>query len=151
MVIFDVENAMTNDEFRSELFVKNLKAAGVKECDLRQRVRAVNRISRKGMNVGNVSVELTRSVHEILLREGRVYLKLRCCRVKEWVNLLKYYTCFAFGHMMRECPAKERLCQKCGESDHLRETCKRTMYVEIVRLRGRKRATRFCQRNAQNM
>ena len=36
VVVFDVENEMTNDDFMNELYERNLKRASVSESDLRQ-------------------------------------------------------------------------------------------------------------------
>lgn len=54
VVVFDVENEMTNEVFMNKLYEKNLKNAGVSEKDSREGVRIVSKTNRKGMNVGNV-------------------------------------------------------------------------------------------------
>ena len=114
MVVFDVENEMTNDDFMNELYERNLKKASVSESDLRQRARVVTRTNKKGVIVGNVILELSVCMHEILLNEGRVFV-LRC----HW--------CFAFVHMMRECSVKERLCERCVKGD----TCKTSERMHV--------------------
>ena len=81
----------------------------------------VTRTSRKGVNVGNVILELSVGMYEILLNEGRVYVKWRSCKVRDFVNDLRCHRCFEFWHMMRECSVKERLCESRGESGHLRD------------------------------
>ena len=122
--MFGVQNEMPNEEFMNELYERNLKRANISENDFRQRARVVTRSSKKGVNVGNVIVELSRGMHEILMNEERVYEKWRSCKVRDFVNVLRCHRCFAFGHMMRECNIKERLCERCGESGHLRDWCK---------------------------
>lgn len=47
-------------------------------------------------------------------------------------------SCFAFGHMMRECGVKGRLCQKCGESGHVMKECKKESVYRNCILRGGK-------------
>lgn len=66
VVILDVENVMTNIEFLNELFIKNLKAAEVRESEFKDRMGVVNRMNRKGMSVGNVCLKLTKGMYEIL-------------------------------------------------------------------------------------
>ena len=73
VVVFDVANEMTSEVFMNELYERNLKRANASENEFMQRARMVTRSSRKGLNVGNVIVELSRDMHEILLNEGRVY------------------------------------------------------------------------------
>ena len=71
-----------------------------------------------------------------LVREGRVYVKWRACKVKEFVNVLRCHKCFAFGHMMRECNVENRLCEKCGDTEHLK--CKNASVCRNCRLSGKK-------------
>lgn len=108
VVVFYVENEMTSDVFMNELYENNLKRANVSENEFRQRARVVTR--KKGVNVGNVIVELLREIHEILMNEGRVYVNWRSCKMRDFVNVLRCHRCFAFGHMIRECNIK-RLCK----------------------------------------
>lgn len=51
------------------------------------------------------------------------------------MNVLRYYKCFAFGHMMKEYNVENRR-NKCGENDHLKEKCKSACLCR--RLKGRK-------------
>ena len=108
------------------------------ESDLRQRARVVTRTNKKGVNVGNVILELSVCMHEILLNEGRVYVKWRSCKVRDFVNVLRCHWRFAFGHMMRECIVKEPLCERCGESGHSRDKCKNACVCRNCKLHGRK-------------
>ena len=127
VVVFDVENEMTNDDIMNELYERNLQRASVSESDFRQRARVVTRTNKKGVNVGNVILELSVGMHEILLNEGRVYVKWRSCKVRDFVNVLRCHRCFAFGHMMRECSVKERLCERCVKGD----TCKTSERMHV--------------------
>ena len=40
--------------------------------------------------------------------------------------------------MMHECNVKERLCERCGESEHLRDKCKNACVCRNCKLRERK-------------
>ena len=77
-------------------------------------------------------------MRDVLVREGRVYVKWRACKVKEFVNVLRCHKCFAFGHMMRECNGEKRLCEKCGETGHLKDKCKNASVCRNCRLSGKK-------------
>ena len=116
VLLFDLENEMTNEDLLNEVYEKNLRNAGVSEKEFKERVRVVSRMNRKVVNVGNVIIEVSNRMREILVREGRVYVKWRACKVRESVNVLRCHKCFAFGHMMKECSVEGRLCERCGES-----------------------------------
>ena len=124
VVIFDVENEMTSESLMSELYERNLRRMKVSENEFRQKVRVVSRMNRKSVNVGNVVVELSRSMHDILMSKRRAYVKWKVCKVGDFVNVMRCHRCLAFGHMMRECTFKKRLCEKCGEIGHLKDKCK---------------------------
>ena len=138
VIVFDVENEITSEEFMRELNERNLKRVSVSEREFRQPARVVTRTSKKGVNVGNVFLELSGDKHENLLNDGRVYVKWRSCKVRHFVNVLRCHPCFAFGHMIRDCSVKEQLCERCGESGHLRDKCKNACVCRNCNLRGRK-------------
>ena len=106
--------------------------------EFKLRARIINRTSRKGVNVGNVVIELSQGMRDVLVREGRVYVKWRACKVKEFVNVLRCHKCFAFGHMMRECNVENRLREKSGDSGHLKDKCKNATVCRNCRLRRKK-------------
>ena len=51
--------------------------------------RVITRSSRKGMNVGNEIVELSKSMLDILMNEGRVYVNWRSWKMRDFVNILR--------------------------------------------------------------
>ena len=89
VIVFDIENEMTNENLMNELYSRNLRDAGVNEQKFQLRVRIVNRTSKKGVKVGNVVIELSQCMRDVLLRESRVYVKWRACKVKQFVNMLR--------------------------------------------------------------
>ncbi|CAK9834510.1 Uncharacterized 50 kDa protein in type I retrotransposable element R1DM [Anthophora retusa] len=140
LLVFDVPCEIANDEFLNELYARNVKDGKccMSEGEFKDRSRVVNRMNRRNANVGNVVVEVTKSVRDALVEEGRVYVKWRACKVKDYVNVLRCYKCYAFGHMMRECSVKDRLCQQCGESGHLRNDCKKERMCRNCKMKGSK-------------
>ena len=94
VLLFDLENEMTNEDLLNEVYEKNLRNAGVSEKEFKERVRVVSRMNRKVVNVGNVIIEVSNRMREILVREGRVYVKWRACKVREFVNVLRCHKCF---------------------------------------------------------
>ena len=106
--------------------------------EFKLRARIINRTSRKGVNVGNVVIDLSQGMRDVLVTEGRVYVKWRACKVKAFVNVLRYHKCFAFGHMMRDCNVENRLCEKCGHTGHLKDNGKNASVCRNCRLSGKK-------------
>ncbi|CAK9834361.1 Uncharacterized 50 kDa protein in type I retrotransposable element R1DM [Anthophora retusa] len=140
VLVFDVPCDVTNEEFLNELFTKNVKTGKccISEAEFKDRTRVVNRMNRKNASVGNVVVEVAKGVRDVLVEEGRVYVKWRSCKVKDYVNVLRCYKCYAYGHMMRECSMKDRLCQQCGESGHLKNECKKERACRNCKMKGSK-------------
>lgn len=88
VVIFDVENEMTDEELANEVYAKNLMNAGVTENEFKEKVRIISRTDMKGANVSNVVMEVSKRMSDVLVCEGRVYVKWRACKVKEFINVL---------------------------------------------------------------
>lgn len=129
---------MTNEDLLNELFQKNFKNEGITDSEFRERVRVINRTNKKGVNVGNVILEMSKKMRDVVMNEERVYINWRACKVKDFVNVMRCFRCFAFGHMVRECNMKERLCEKCGETGHLKERCKNECVRRNGKQKGRK-------------
>lgn len=108
LIVYDVPNELTNDEFMKEFYDKNLKGC-VSENEFKERVRVVSRNSKKGAACGNMIMEVSKRMLEVLHEEGRLYINWRAFKFKEFVSVLRCHKCYAFGHMMRECEMKERL------------------------------------------
>ena len=125
IIVFNIENEMTNEELMDALYLKNLKDAGVSDEEIKLSARIVNGTCRKGVN------ELSQGMRDVLVRERRVYVKWRSRKVKEFVNVLRCHKCFAFGHTMRECNVENRLCEKYRDTGHLKH--KRNEYKYRLR------------------
>ena len=63
VVVFDEQHELTSEVFMNELHERNLKRSNVSENEFRHGARVATRGSRKGVNVGNVIVELSRDMH----------------------------------------------------------------------------------------
>lgn len=135
LIVYDVPNELTNDDFMKELYDKNLKGR-VDESVFKERVRVVSRNSKRGAACGNVILEVTKRMTEILHVEDRLYINWRAFKFKEFVSVLRCHKCYAFGHMMRECGMKERLCQKCCEEGHLMRDCKKESVCRNCKVKG---------------
>ena len=146
--VFDVENEMTNEDLMKKLYEKNLKNAGVNKNKFKERVRVVSRTNRKGMNVGNVEIEMSKRMRDVLVREGRVYVKWRACKVKEFVNVLQCHKCFAFGHMMRNAVWRVDCVRGVVKLDIWKKSVRMSVFVEIVNWKERSATTWFCPPNS---
>ena len=65
-------------------------------------------------------------------------MKWRACKVKEFVNVLRYHKCFVFWYMMRECSVDGRMCGRCGKNGHLKGKCKSACVCRSCILKGKK-------------
>lgn len=53
-------------------------------------------------------------MHDISLNEERVYINWRSCKVRDFCECVITHN-LAFGHTMRECTEKDRMCEECTE------------------------------------
>ncbi|XP_076182719.1 uncharacterized protein LOC143154599 [Ptiloglossa arizonensis] len=125
VIMYDVPNEMKNETILEEMYEKNLKERMTLD-EFNKRVRIINRSSKKGANEGNVIMETSAIVKEMLTRAGRVYIKWHAFKVREFECVLRCFGCLGFGHMMRDCKSKVRVCRKCGESGHEAKDCTAT-------------------------
>lgn len=56
----------------NDVYVKNLKRAVVSEMEFKKRVRIVNRTNKKGLNLGNIVMEMSKQMRDILVPEGKM-------------------------------------------------------------------------------
>jgi len=77
LIVYDVPNEMMNEEFMSEMYDKNLKGR-VTLNEFKERVKIINRNSRKGAICGNVILEMSKRVKEIIYEEY-IYMKKNVC------------------------------------------------------------------------
>lgn len=137
IIVFDVPVEMTSDEILRDMYVKNLNEC-VSEREFRERVRIVSRTNKKDASVGNVIIELSVSMYNALMNEGRLYVQWRACKLREFVNVLRCHKCCAFGHMAKECKEKDSVCQKCGETGHLKSACKKSECCRNCKIKANK-------------
>lgn len=74
LIVYDVPNVLTNEEFLTDLFSKNLREC-VGESVFKERVRVILRSSKKDAACGNVIVEVPVCVRDRLCMKGHVFIK----------------------------------------------------------------------------
>lgn len=135
LIVYDVPNEVTNDDFMAQMYIKNLRGYTT-ESEFKERVRIVSRNIKKGATYGNMILEVSSAIRRILNVEGRVYIDWRAFKVRDFVGVLRCHKCYAYGHMMRECSVKERLCQKCGDSGHMMKECRKECICRNCKFKG---------------
>lgn len=61
-----------------------------------------------------------------LMGEERVYVGLRSCRVREYVDVLRCFKCQGLGHVGKWC-GRAVTCRRCGEEGHHVSRCGKVM------------------------
>lgn len=137
VIVYDVPNEIMNEDLMKEVYAKNLKGC-VTMSKFRERARVVSRNSKKNAECGNVIMEVSKQMKDVIFQEGRLFVNWYAFRVKEFINVLRWLKCYAYGHIMRECGVKERLCQRCCGSGHLIKDCKKESMCGNCKARGKK-------------
>lgn len=123
------------NEFLGKLYKKNLKDC-LGEEEFSNGVSVVSRNGRKGAAQGNVILQVPVRVRDYMCGEGRVFVDWGSHKVKEFVSVLRCHKCYAYGHMMKDCRMKERVCLRCGEGGHLSKDCKKLECCRNCRIKG---------------
>ncbi|KAK9747044.1 hypothetical protein QE152_g5684 [Popillia japonica] len=128
---------MTEAGLIEELYRKNVEGL-FEEKEFKERMGIVSRRENaKDKSVGNVVLEGTGKAISSLVNEGRVFVGWGCLRVREYDSVNRCYACFSYGHRLRECKEKGRICRKCGNAGHMERECKGNEECRNCRMRGR--------------
>ena len=63
-------------------------------------------------------IEVTGKVREVFLDQGRVYTVWHSFKWKDWVDVLRCYHSYGYGHGEFDCKIRNKVCRKCGEQGH---------------------------------
>lgn len=132
LLVLEVPSDLSNEVIIGEIMRNNLQ--GVASNEDIQKIRAVNRLSRKGGKCAIV-VEAPSKIREYLLAEGRIYVGFSSLRIREYEDVPRCYGCGGFGHMLVRCPTG-RLCHNCGEAGHGINACKAPAKCRNCAVRG---------------
>lgn len=114
LLVYDVEDSMTDEEFVNEIVGRNLENVEGNE------VGEIKVISKK--KFGRI-IEVNDIVRTALLKVGRIYMGWNSLRVRDFAFVDRCYGCHAFGHMAKACPLKVPLCSICCEPGHKAVDC----------------------------
>lgn len=67
-------------------------------------------------------VESVKGILDGWLNQERVYVGLRCLKVRKYEKVMRCYNCCGYGHMKRDC-VREKVCRKWCESGHEEREC----------------------------
>ena len=133
VLIYDVPNEMSESDVLKELFKKNSYEKGIDEGIFKRETKIVFRAGRKDASEGNVVVESAKGILDGWLQQERVYVGLRCLKVRKYEKVLRCYNCCGYGYMKREC-VKEKVCRKCCESGHEEKSCQRGVTCGLCKM-----------------
>lgn len=121
LVIFDVDRDMSDREFMDVLVSKNLEFL---ESDLKNNIRIVYKTGPRNRDTVNYVVEVPGRVRDVLLVQGRIFLKWGTHKVLDRIEITRCYRCQGFGHVAKRCDGAV-MCGHCGEKGHKFEECQR--------------------------
>lgn len=103
VVVHDVDGEMKEEEVAKSVWRKNGRVfEGVNEEEFREKFKIKHRVGLKGRSASWVA-QVDPQIFKRLIREERLYVGLRCCRVREYVDVLRCFKCQGLGHVGRWC------------------------------------------------
>ncbi|GLV33529.1 hypothetical protein CBL_20258, partial [Carabus blaptoides fortunei] len=122
IIIYDVPEEINNDELMDDIHSKNLSEI-ISMKELKDRARIITRGGKKDSNITNVIIGLPGKAWKRLVEAGRIYVGWNSFKTRDFELVQRCYGCYGFGHRLRECNAKGRVCRKCGRIGHTQLEC----------------------------
>lgn len=135
VVVQRVHPEITPDEFMEELYAWNFKHKMTPEV-FRKSVRLVTGPWKSTGSPVNVVLEGCSEAMQLLLDNGRCYIKWFSFLVRPHDAVPSCYRCLGFDHMVRECRMKEGVCRICGQAGHLASRCTNDVNCRNCAFRG---------------
>lgn len=125
LIIYDVEKDYKIEDMKEDFLNKNFDKNNVNLInDLKEKIVFKYSFKAKENRV-NWIVQVPGTILGNLVNRGRIYMLWRTYRVKEYLNVIRYFKCHGFGHIAKVCNVSDQLCETCGEKGHLKTKCKR--------------------------
>ena len=110
LLIFDVPREWKDDFLLEQLYLKNMRHRANNE-EWKEKVKDLKR--QGSGSLVNVLLEMPKNWRNELARRKRAYAEFRSFRVKEFDTAWRCFRCNDLGHLIKNCPKKERYCRKC--------------------------------------
>lgn len=117
VVVQRVHAEITPDEFMRELYALNFEHKMTPEA-FKKSVRLVSAPWKTTGGPVNVVLEGCDEAMQLLLDNGRCYIKWFGFQVRPQDVIPNCYRCLGFDHMIRDCRLKEVVCRRCGQVGH---------------------------------
>ena len=106
VLIYDVPSEMSQRDVLKELCKKISSERGVDEGTFARETNIVFRTGKRHSSEDNMVMEGTKGILDRWLRQERVYVGLRCLKVRKYEKVLRCYNSCGYGHMKRDCERK---------------------------------------------
>ncbi|XP_073999783.1 uncharacterized protein [Rhodnius prolixus] len=127
VVIHDIDSELTEGDIVRSVWKKNGRLLGeVQEEDFGKVFKPKHKTGKRGRNTVSWVAQVEPDIFGRLVREGRLYIGLRCCRVREFVGVTRCFKCQGLGHIGRLC-GRPVTCARCGDEGHHATRCTKVM------------------------
>ncbi|KAG8232533.1 hypothetical protein J437_LFUL012164 [Ladona fulva] len=123
IIIYDIDSGINEEELVIAVMLRNgyLKE-GFSDEDFKKMFKPRFKLRKKEGETANWVVQLSLILFKKVTNQGRVYIGLRSCRIKEYHGITRCFKCQGLGHIGKYCRGAVT-CFKCGEEGHHVSSC----------------------------